>query len=134
MRATGPILLRDARQVRDLETEADDLLLVAVATRAGRAAKAMTPPGSTPLQQTMVALCAGQRLPEHEPTGPATIQVLRGVVRVTGCDVDELLRAGEWTALPASRAAIDALEEAVILMSISLDTETPWSAPVPGGA
>jgi quercetin dioxygenase-like cupin family protein len=128
MPKTNPILLHDTRHVRDLSTEAEDLLLVAIATRAGRAAKALAPPSASPLQQTLVALCSGHRLPDHEPTGPSTVQVIRGVIRLTGCEGGELLSAGEWAPLPSGRSGIEALEDAVILLTVALDVDAPWSA------
>jgi quercetin dioxygenase-like cupin family protein len=101
------------RAVRDLAEEAEVLLRIARATRAGRASATLN--GEAPLVQHLHALVAGQRIVEQETGAASTLQVLRGVVHLTTCEREDLLSAGEWTAVPHCRHTLEALEDAVFV-------------------
>ena len=62
----------------------------------GRHAELLVSDG--PLRQTVIALRRGVRLPEHNSPPAASMQVVRGSVRVTGQEEAEL-RAGDLEAL-----------------------------------
>jgi quercetin dioxygenase-like cupin family protein len=86
----------DDPQVRNLAAVATDLLERAAAAPAGRAALTLAAGAGAPLKQTMLALQSGEQLAEHDASGAATLQVVRGRVRlVTGrCGSDS---SGELT-------------------------------------
>ena len=69
-----------------------------------------------PLRQTVIALRRGVRLPEHNSPPAASIQVVRGSLRVTGQEEAEL-RAGDLEALTHFRHAVEALEDCAFVLT-----------------
>jgi quercetin dioxygenase-like cupin family protein len=96
---------------------ADSQLAQARAASSGRSARMVYGGPATRMSQTVLALTAGQALAEHENPGEATVQVLRGRVRLTGGDTDAEGAAGELLRVPAARHALTALEDAVVLLT-----------------
>lgn len=94
--------------------------LVAEAREAhsGRAAATVHGGRHHALRQTVIALVADACLAEHESPGEATLQVLRGRVRLT--DGDEAWEAGPGglAVIPPARHALEALEESVVLLTV----------------
>jgi quercetin dioxygenase-like cupin family protein len=85
---------------------------------AGRAAHNLLAGREHPLSQTVIAIVAGHGLAEHDSPGEATLQLLRGRVRFTaGADTCEL-GAGDFLPIPRERHSVDALEDAVLLLSV----------------
>jgi quercetin dioxygenase-like cupin family protein len=69
--------------------------------------------------QTMIALARGQRLDEHDNPGEATLQVLRGRVRVTAGDDTTDGCPGQLLIVPGVRHTVTALEDAVVLLTVA---------------
>jgi quercetin dioxygenase-like cupin family protein len=69
-----------------------------------------------PLRQTVIALKAGVSLGEHNSPPAASIQMIRGSVRVTGED-PVVIEAGHVEALTHHRHAVEALEDCVFLLT-----------------
>ena len=69
-----------------------------------------------PLRQTVIALAEGSILPEHNSPPAASIQVMRGSLRVTGQD-PVVLQAGQLDELTHFRHAVEALEDTVFLLT-----------------
>lgn len=80
----------------------------------GRHAELLVSDG--PLRQTVFALRRGVRLPEHNSPPAASIQVVRGSVRVSGQEEAEL-RAGDLEALTHFRHAVEALEDCAFVLT-----------------
>lgn len=80
----------------------------------GRHAELLVSDG--PLRQTVIALRRGERLPEHNSPPAASIQVMRGSLRVTGQEETEL-RAGDLEALTHFRHSVEALEDSAFLLT-----------------
>lgn len=80
----------------------------------GRHAELLVSDG--PLRQTVIALRRGVRLPEHNSPPAASMQVVRGSVRVTGQEESEL-HAGDLEALTHYRHAVEALEDCAFLLT-----------------
>ncbi len=111
--------LRDNLIRVELGPEAEALLAQAGAAPAGRSAKTVVKEG--PLRVTLAALRREVALDEHQVTGPVSIQVLQGRLRlITGAgDID--LQAGEVAVLEAGVAhAARALDDCVLLITVAL--------------
>jgi quercetin dioxygenase-like cupin family protein len=104
----------------DLTALAADLLDRAAAARAHRAAHTLAHPIDG-LRQTVIALLAGVDLGEHESPGPATLQVLRGRVRVVSGNGGVPIGPGEIAPLPMQRHGLHAEEDSVVLLSVAIE-------------
>jgi quercetin dioxygenase-like cupin family protein len=71
------------------------------------------------LRQTVVALVAGAELAEHESPGEATLQVLGGRVRLTAADVEWDGAPGDHLVIPATRHALQAVQDSVVLLTVA---------------
>ena len=109
--AAGPV---------DLTALATELLEKAATGRSGRAAHTLPHPVDG-LRQTVMALLAGADLGEHESPGPATLQVLRGQVRIVAGNGGVPLHAGEITPVPMQRHGVHADEDSVLLLTVAVE-------------
>jgi quercetin dioxygenase-like cupin family protein len=110
---------------------ADGLLRDALSATSGRST--CTVHGGHPhlLCQTVIALVTGQTLDEPENPGEATVQVLRGRIRLAAGAMTSDGSAGELLIVPAARHAVTALTDAVVLLSV-VERPPPMAAD-PGG-
>jgi quercetin dioxygenase-like cupin family protein len=91
----------------------------AAASSSGRAARTIYGGHERTLRQTLIALLQGQSLAEHENPGEATIQVLHGHVRLAeGADAWEG-RSGDLLIVPNAPHSLDAIEDAVVLLTVA---------------
>ncbi|MFC7303847.1 cupin [Streptomyces monticola] len=73
---------------------------------------------SGPLRQSVIALLRGAALGEHESPVAASLQVLRGQVRVTAESGTELtLSQGHLGPVPAERHDLVAITDAVVVLT-----------------
>ncbi|MCA2219427.1 cupin domain-containing protein [Jidongwangia harbinensis] len=79
------------------------------------------------LYQSVIALARGQRIEEHDHPGEATVQVLRGRVRVTAGEDTTDVSTGQLVIVSGVRHSVTALEDAVVLLSVARRT-TPTPA------
>lgn len=106
----------------DLAVLADFLLAEAAENPLGRH---MNPVAfhHTHLRMTGIGLTAGAELPPHENPGEATLQVLRGRVRLVALEADGIesgaveLVAGRVGRIPDSRHRVEALEPSALLLT-----------------
>lgn len=87
---------------------------------AGRSAHTIYGGQGHALRQTLIALVAGRRLGEHESPGEATLQVLCGSVRLHAGDDTRDASAGDHVAIPTARHDLEAVEDAVVLLTVAL--------------
>ncbi|GIF25677.1 quercetin dioxygenase-like cupin family protein [Actinoplanes tereljensis] len=102
-----------------LHDVAERLLATARSAPAGRGAETLQGGHNKTLRQTVIALLEDRRLDEHESPGEATLQVLRGRVRVQSADETIEAEAGELLIIPASRHSLHALADSVILLTVA---------------
>ena len=70
------------------------------------------------LRETVIALLAGHELAEHDSPGEATLQVLRGRVRLTSGDQRWDGTVGDHVIIPRARHSLTALEDAAVLLTV----------------
>lgn len=98
--------------------EAVDLLDKARTSANGRAAKTLVKNG--PLRITLIAMKKGAGAKRHHVEGPATIQIIRGRMRITTPRGPEDLRSGTLYALAAGvEHSHTALTDCVALLTIA---------------
>jgi quercetin dioxygenase-like cupin family protein len=71
------------------------------------------------LRQTVIALADGRSLGEHESPGEATLQVLRGKVRLTSGDESWEGVEGDHLIIPQDRHDLTALSDAAVLLTVA---------------
>ena len=110
---------RETAGIINLHDAGTELLQSAHASSSGRSGRTLVPGAGAPLQPTLFALVSGRSLAEHETPTAASLQVLSGAVRLTGGDAPVELRSGEFTQIPPVRHGLDALDDAVVLITVT---------------
>ena len=105
---------------RSLTALADELLAMAREQQAGRTARTVYGGQGNVLRQTLVAIGAGRRLGEHESPGEATLQVLRGRVRLHADEDSWDGETGDHVTIPPVRHDLEALEDSAVLLTVAL--------------
>ena len=101
-----------------LTSLASEKLAEAKKLNRGRAAHTIHGGHTHELRQTVLALLAGHELSEHDSQGEATLQVLRGHVRLTTGDDAWEGKTGDYVAVPRERHALNAVEDSVIMLTV----------------
>lgn len=101
--------------MNDLAALADEHLAAAHTADHGRSAHLVIHDGV--LRQSVIALVSGTSLDEHNAPPAASLQVLRGRVKLTAAGRSVELSAGELEMIPKERHGLTALEDAVVLLT-----------------
>lgn len=100
-----------------LDALAREQLEIARRAPSHRAARTVAGGHETTLRQTVLALCEGASLDEHENPGETTVLVLQGRVElIAGADRWQG-RDGDLLLVPNSRHGLSALTDSVVLLS-----------------
>lgn len=109
----------------DLEDAGRTLLEEARSMASGRASKSLTPGAHAPLTQTLLTLCAGKELSDHQANGPATIYLVTGSATITSSQGTVEVRRGQWAAVPAARHSLRAGDDMVALLTVAPTADRP---------
>ncbi|CAJ1584437.1 cupin domain-containing protein [[Mycobacterium] wendilense] len=101
-----------------LTTVVDEQLEAARGARAGRSAHTVRGGHDHSLRETVIALAAGQELAEHESPGEATLQVLRGKVRLVAGEDSCECSTGDFVVIPPVRHSLAAVEDSAVLLTV----------------
>lgn len=104
-------------QKKSLDALAREQLELARRSSAARSATTVVGGHEHAMRQTVIALCAGAELAEHENPGEATIQVLTGRVELQVGDDSWQGRSGDLITIPDARHTLLAHEDAVVLLT-----------------
>lgn len=107
----------------DLTQASEELLEQAGTLRAGRSARTLTPGGGATLKQTLLALKAGERLQDHVAADPTTLLGIQGEVTLDHPDGTVTLKPGLWASCPNEPHSVEAMTDAVILITVANTTE-----------
>ena len=88
--------------------------------RSGRSAHTVHGGHEHALRQTLIALTAGSGLAEHDSPGEATLQVLRGRVRLTTAGESAEAAAGDLLVIPPQRHSLEAIDDSAVLLTVAL--------------
>ncbi|NEE00696.1 cupin domain-containing protein [Phytoactinopolyspora halotolerans] len=72
------------------------------------------------LRQTLMALTAGTRCDEHQSEGDATVQCLRGRVRLNAGERSILVEEGTLVDVPPWRHDLVADEDSLVILTVGL--------------
>jgi quercetin dioxygenase-like cupin family protein len=97
----------------------DEHLAIAREHGSGRSAVTVHGGREHHLRQTLIALAAGRALGEHDSPGEATLQVLRGRVRLHAGDDAWEGAAGDYVLIPPRRHDLTALADAAVLLTVA---------------
>ena len=101
---------------------ADKHLETARSSNSGRSAQTIQGDHDHMLRQTLMALVAGRDMAEHESPGQATLQVLRGRVRIRAGDDEWSGGEGDFVEIPSTRHSLHADEDSVVLLTVLADS------------
>ncbi|ORW04595.1 cupin domain-containing protein [Mycobacterium kyorinense] len=101
-----------------LTSLADEKLAEAREARSGRAAHTLHGGHTHELRQTVMALLAGRELSEHDSPGQASLQVLKGHVRISAGDDSWDGKAGDYVVIPPQRHSLQAVDDSVVMLTV----------------
>ncbi|MFE1574774.1 cupin domain-containing protein [Streptomyces fradiae] len=99
----------------DLYAIAEEHMIAAHRSEHGRSANLLL--RERPLRQTVIALTSGTKLDEHITPPAASLQVLRGVVKLKSASEEVELTMGDLFLIPPERHSVVAVTDAAFLLT-----------------
>ena len=115
MTRTGPTGHGEMVVLADL---ADDLIANLPGHGAGRSARTVVT--GTSMRATLIALAQGHELAEHDAPPTATLQVVRGRIRLQAGEREWPVDAGQLIPIPPQRHSVKADTDAAFLLTVAL--------------
>jgi quercetin dioxygenase-like cupin family protein len=97
----------------------EDQLAAAKEAGSGRASVTVFGGQEHDLRQTLIALVEGRALGEHDAPGEASLQVLRGRVRLRTGEDSWTGGEGDYLVIPRNREELFAETDAVVLLTVA---------------
>jgi len=101
-----------------LDKLADERLAAARDHASGRSAHTVHGGHQHAMRQTLIALAAGHSLGEHDSPPEATLQVLRGRVRLRAQTGEWEGQGGDFVIIPSERHSLEAVEDSAVLLTV----------------
>jgi quercetin dioxygenase-like cupin family protein len=101
-----------------LDAVAREQLKVATTNSNRRSARTVFGGHEQALRQSVIALAGGAVMADHLSPGEATIQVLRGRIRLTAGKDSWDARTGDLLHVPGDRQSVLAIEPSVVLLTV----------------
>lgn len=114
---------RGSDEPLDLADAAARLLDEARGLASGRSARTLTPGAGAPLKQSLLALTAGTHLNDHTAPGPTTLVGIAGTAVLTTSTGRYVLTEGVWTGCPRGPHGLEAVSDAVVLITVAPERE-----------
>lgn len=105
-------------EITEVNSAAKELLTEARGHDSRRAARTLVT--GTAQRATLIALCEGASMSEHDAPPAATLQVVTGRVRLHTRDREWVLDENLLIAIPRQRHGLEALTDTVVLLTVSL--------------
>ena len=102
-----------------LDAVAREQLRLATENSNQRSAKTVFGGHERVLRQSVIALAEGAEMADHLSPGEATMQVLRGRIRLTAGKDSWDARTGDLLDIPGERQSVLALEPSVVLLTVA---------------
>ena len=106
-------------QKTSLDALAREQIEAARGASSGRAARTVYGGHEHVLRQTVIGLCAGYSLAEHQNPGEATLHVLRGRVRLISGDTTWDGRTGDLLIIPEASHSLEAIDDSAVLLTVA---------------
>lgn len=105
---------------KSLTAVARQQLKLAATVTSGRSSQTVYGGHVNSLRQTVVALCAGKSLAEHENNGEATLLVLTGTLTLNSGDSEWKGSAGDLLVVPKARHSVHAIDDVAFLLTVAV--------------
>ncbi|MFQ6228090.1 cupin domain-containing protein [Nocardia sp. NPDC002869] len=104
---------------KSLTAVARQQLKLAATVTSGRSSQTIYGGHANSLRQTVVGLCAGQALAEHDNNGEATLLVLSGTLTLHSGDNEWKGSAGDLLVVPKARHSVQAIDDVAFLLTVA---------------
>ncbi|MGW0179385.1 cupin domain-containing protein [Nocardia sp. NPDC003345] len=104
---------------KSLTAVARQQLKLAATVTSGRSSQTIYGGHANSLRHTVVGLCAGQSLAEHDNQGEATLLVLSGTLTLHSGENEWKGSAGDLLVVPRARHSVRAIDDVAFLLTVA---------------